>query len=110
MATESIRTVVDLEVETRLFSTTILHRLGRTGEALEHLRLAIESAPDRAELYSRRAQLESEVGKYAEALEDLDRFLRLSALDFEHPDVRRAYELRSLCEQRLAEAALRTTG
>jgi tetratricopeptide (TPR) repeat protein len=106
VATESIRTVTDLEVETRLFSTSILHRLGRTGEALEHLRIAIELDPDRADLYSRRAQLQSEVGLYAEALSDLDRFLRYSTLDFEHPDVRKAYELRTFCEGRLAESAL----
>jgi len=108
VATESIRAVTDLEVETRLFSTSILHRLGRSGEALEHLGLAIECAPERADLYSRRAQLESEVGRYAEAVEDLDRFLRFSELDFEHPDVRKAYELRSFCEGRMAESALRT--
>jgi tetratricopeptide (TPR) repeat protein len=110
VANESIRSVTDLEIETRLFSTSILHRLGRTGEALEHLRLSIEVAPERADLYSRRAQLQSEVGLYDEALADLDRFLRLSTLDFEHPDVRKAYELRSFCEGRLAESALNAGG
>jgi tetratricopeptide (TPR) repeat protein len=110
VATDSIRSVADLEVETRLLSTTILHGMGRTGEALEHLRLAIEVAPERADLYSRRAQLQSEVGLYVEALSDLDRFLRLSSLDFEHADVRKAYELRTFCEARLAESALNNAG
>ena len=87
--------------------TSILHTLGRTPEALEHVRDAIALEPDRAELYAQRAQLSSEIGRFQDAIGDLDRFLRISDKPFEHPDVRRAYELRTHCEGELAQAAAR---
>jgi len=98
---EGIRAKTDLQVDTLLLSTSVLHRLGRTGEALDSLRLAAELAPERPELYSQRAQLQAEVGRFRDALADIDKFLRLSTQEFEDPVVRRAYELRTFCEEQL---------
>ena len=97
-----VRDSVDLQVETHLFRTSILHRLGRTPEALTHVEQAISLDPDRADLYSIRAQLSAEIGLFEEAIADLDLFLRLCQHPFEHPDVRRAYDLRAECERRVA--------
>lgn len=101
---QSIRGAHDLMVETLLLSTSVLHRLGRTADALSSLGLAAELAPERPELYSQRAQLHAEVGRFAAAIEDVDRFLRLSDQPFEDPNVRRAYELRTFCEEQLLAA------
>jgi tetratricopeptide (TPR) repeat protein len=102
---KGIQHKTELEVDTLLLSTSVLHRLGRTGEALDTLRLAAELSPNRPELYSQRAQLQAEVGRFNDALADIDRFLRLSKQSFEDPVVRRAYELRSFCEEQLLAAA-----
>ena len=110
VARESVRATTDLLIETHLFRTSILHRLGRTGDALDDVEAAIILDATRADLYSTRAQLNSEVGLFAEAIEDLDKFLRLSTHPFEHPDVRRAYDLRAFCETHLVDQAAASGG
>ena len=58
--------------------------------------------PEQSNVHSQRAQLLQEGGHHAEAIASIDEFLRLSNLDFSHPDIRRAYNVRSI-----SEAALR---
>jgi tetratricopeptide (TPR) repeat protein len=103
---ESIDAAIELQVDTLLLSTSMLHRLGRTGDALASLALAAELAPSRPALYSQRAQLHAEVGRFAEAIEDVETFLRLSKQPFEDPNVRRAFELRTHCEEELLKQGL----
>ena len=101
---ENERMAADLQLETRLFAASLLHRLGRDAEAIEELGAAVILRPELAQLYSRRAQLLGAVGEHERAIEDLDRFLRLSDEPFEHPNVQRAFKLRTQCERELDPA------
>ncbi len=98
------RAAARLQAETHLFVATLLFRLGRYEEAIPHLDSVVRDAPEMATAYSIRGQLNSRAGRYAEAIQDLDRYLALSDAPFEHPDVRRAFELRAECEKQLAQA------
>jgi Tfp pilus assembly protein PilF len=84
--------------ETHLAASTSLVQLGRAAEALPHLDSAAALEPERAEIYSRRAQLHKDAGRIPEAREDIQRFLKLSMLPVEHPDMRRAYDLLQECD------------
>jgi tetratricopeptide (TPR) repeat protein len=101
---ENERIAQDLQTETHLFASTILNSQGRTQEAITHLDAVVESRPSLPQAYSLRAQLLVKHGVYDRALSDLDRFLALSDQPFEHPDVRRAFELRSHCDMQLRGA------
>ena len=98
---ENERAAADLQRETHLFAATVLNRQGRYAEGIEHLDAVTGEFPDVPQVYSLRAQLHSRVGDYDRALADLDRFLQLSDLPYEHPDVRRAFELRAEFERKL---------
>ena len=67
-------------------------------EARAHLDASLALDPGRGECYSRRAQLNLEAGRCAEAVADIDQFLRLSSQPFEHPDMRKAWQLRREAE------------
>lgn len=97
---ESKQDSVDLLVNTRLTLYTILVDQGRLEEAVEELAQVLEIEPDRAEVFSRRAQLRHQLGQYGGAIRDLNRFLELSTfnLSFEDPDIQQAYSLRAACE------------
>ena len=94
---EIVRNTSLLIVETRLHASALLVRLDRKQEAVEELDRVLAIEPGRAEAYSRRATLLKDLGRYAEAIPNIDEFLRLSELEFEHPDIRRAYQLRAEC-------------
>ncbi|MCK6446367.1 MAG: tetratricopeptide repeat protein [Planctomycetes bacterium] len=82
----------------------ILYRtLGRRDEELAALEQALLYAPDLPEIHSRRGQALAELGRPTEAIASLENFLKLSTLEFEHPDIQRAYELIAECKR--AEAA-----
>jgi tetratricopeptide (TPR) repeat protein len=87
-----------LQVETHLQATTLLVRLARKPEAIGHLDSVLVLAPELANAYSRRAEILHALGRDEEAVPNIDEFLRLSKLKFEHPDIRRAFELRAECE------------
>ncbi|MEW6071805.1 MAG: tetratricopeptide repeat protein [Planctomycetota bacterium] len=96
---------VELLKETHLFAASLLQGIDRPAEAAQHLDQVVEIDPSIPQVYSRRAQLHAEAEEWDLAIADLDRFLRLAeALPFEHPDVRRAFDLRADCEARLAAA------
>jgi hypothetical protein len=54
--------------------------------------------PQRAEIYSRKAQVEKELGRYVDAVRDIDKFIGISKQDADHPDIQRAWRLRKECE------------
>jgi tetratricopeptide (TPR) repeat protein len=87
-----------LTVDTLVFASDALVKLEARDQAVDWLGTAIELAPKRADLYGLRAKRLHDLARYAEAITDIDAFLRLSEHPFEHPDVRGAYELRSKCE------------
>lgn len=93
-----------LVLETHLQASGLLVALGRKGEAIEQLDAALALAPDRAELYSRRAQLRRDLGNHEAARGDIEQFLKLSKLGLDHPDVQRALDLLSECEVALARS------
>ncbi len=94
-----------LIAETHLFAASVSNDLGQHHEAVLHLDEVEKIDPARTETFSLRAQLHAKLGDYDLAIRDLDQFLRLADhLPFEHPDIRRAFDLRSDCEDRLAAA------
>jgi len=101
---ENTRIAVRLQIDTHVFASTLLYRLERYDEALEHLDRVIEGVPLLPQAYSQRAQIYIAQGNFEAAIPDLDQFLRLSDEPFEHPDVRKAFDLRAECEQQLARA------
>lgn len=87
-----------LVLETHLQASGLLVTLGRKGEAVEQLDAALALAPERAEIYSRRAQLRRDLGQHDAARSDIEQFLKRSELALDHPDVQRALDLLSECE------------
>lgn len=93
-----------LVLETHMQASTLLVKLGRKREGVEQLDAAAQLDPQRAEIYSRRAQLLMDLGDHANARRDIEQFLKLSPLDVQHPDVQRALDLLSECEVALGKA------
>jgi tetratricopeptide (TPR) repeat protein len=91
----------ELTIATHFAASTLLMKLGRKSEAVEHLDQVVLWSPNLADAYSRRAQVLYELGRFDEARANLDEFLRLSNLDFDHPDIQRAYQLRAECDSRV---------
>lgn len=100
----NVRIATRLQIDTHVFASTVLNRLKRYDLALEHLDEVIEAVPLLPQAYSLRAQVYIAMGDYEAAIPDLDQYLRLSEEPFEHPDVRRAFDLRTQCEEQLALA------
>ncbi len=92
----------EMTVATHFAAAALLVKLGRKTEAAGHLDLVVLLAPDTAQAYSRRAQLLFELGRFEEARANLDDFLRLTDLPFEHADVQRAFKTKVECDKRLA--------
>jgi tetratricopeptide (TPR) repeat protein len=99
---ERIRTNVDrltsLEGAVLLQASSTTLSLDRREQALAYLSRLLTIDPDLPEAHSRRAQLLMDLERYEEAIAGIDSYLRLAGLPFEHPYVRRAYELRRACE------------
>jgi tetratricopeptide (TPR) repeat protein len=89
------RAAVELENDTHVFAATLLFRLERYAEGLPHLDAVVAMNPELAQAYSLRGQFRARSGEYEGAIEDLDRYIRLSKAPFEHPDIQRAFELRA---------------
>jgi len=102
----------ELQVATHLTAATLLVSLDRTEDALGHLDSAAALRPDMPEIHSRRAQLLERLHRPAEAVLAIQEFLRATDLPFEHPDVKRAYDLLAQCqrEAREQEAAASAVG
>lgn len=87
--------------ETHLFAYSLNLELERPEAAMEHLDKALQLRPKQADIWSRRAQLQFELGNYESAIEDVMQFVRLSDKPFDDPDIRRAWELKNEAEVRL---------
>jgi tetratricopeptide (TPR) repeat protein len=92
----------ELQLSSYLQQASVLRELGRHEEELERLTLAHELDPDRPDLIGRRAQVLMGLGRYGEALNDIDAFLKLTPEGYDHPDTRLAYELRLTCHYFIA--------
>lgn len=86
---------VQVLVETHFLAATLCERTGRPADALAHLDRLLELDPRLPETYSLRAQVLHGAGRTDEALADLDRFISQSDKTWEHPDIRRALDLRT---------------
>ncbi len=93
-----IKRLTHRQVATHLHAATLLVKSGDKAEAIGHLDVVAELDPERSEVFSRRAELALELGRYDQAIVDIDTFLRLCKKDFEHPDVKRAWRLRGEAE------------
>ncbi|MBI5434523.1 MAG: tetratricopeptide repeat protein [Planctomycetes bacterium] len=83
-------------------AATLYRTLGRPEDELAALDQALLYAPDLPEIHSRRGQVLAELGRSAEAIASLENFLKLSTLEFEHPDIQRAYEMIAACKRSAA--------
>ena len=102
-ARDNLADLDELEVAVQLHAATTLVLMERKPDAVERLGRACALVPDLAALHSRRAQLLVELGRYEEGLAEIDEYLRLAeGLPFEHPDIRRAYNLQQVCRSSLA--------
>lgn len=88
-------------VATHMTAYQLCVDLDQKDKALAHVDAAVALDPKRPECYSRRAQLQLERGEYAAAIKDIDQFLAASELAFEHPDMRKAWQIRRDAENAL---------
>jgi tetratricopeptide (TPR) repeat protein len=101
-----VRQQTDTEIGARLLASSALYETQRYQEACAHLDAAIALDLDRAELYSRRADIRRQLGRYEEAIADIEAFMRRTDRPADHPDISRAWRLRAECEQRMRAARL----
>jgi tetratricopeptide (TPR) repeat protein len=92
----------ELWVSTQLFAAETCRELGRDSAALEHLDSALAADPKRTEAYGRRGQILKDLGRPEEARRAVQDYLRQAGLEYDHPDVRRAYELLAECDRMIA--------
>lgn len=95
----------DLEIATHFYASSAMRRLGRTEDAVRQLDAIAAIDSELPEVYSRRAELLHALGRNPEAILDIDRFLKRSQHPYEHPDIKRAYDLRTRCEAAVRDAA-----
>ena len=90
-----------LEASVHLNSYSILAATDELGPALKHLESAAALNPSDSTIHSRRAELLIELGRHAEALTSIDTFLSSTEDTFNSQDVRRAFQLRAVCQAAL---------
>jgi tetratricopeptide (TPR) repeat protein len=101
-----VRQAQSLQVASRLHLANVLRTLGRLEEAEAELSAILALDPRRHDVVGRRAQLRATMGRWADALQDVEEYLRLTPDPYEHPDTQRAYRLKAECEEHLATAKL----
>jgi tetratricopeptide (TPR) repeat protein len=99
-----IQTMIELQINTHLHAADIFTTQGRPEEALDQLDRALAFTPDLPDAWARRALILKDMGRYEEARRSAEHFLRRSAEPYDHPDVRRAYDLMTECERLEREA------
>jgi tetratricopeptide (TPR) repeat protein len=92
-----VKRLTDLEVVSRSHAARLHHELGRPGQALEQLDIAIDLAPDRPDLHGMRAVVQKELGHYDAAIADAERFIALSPQSGDSPDIQKAHDLLREC-------------
>lgn len=101
---QQVENAADLMVSACLFAAELERGLGLVESALEHLNYALEINPDLPDGYSMRAQLMAETGRLEEAVADIDRFIARSKKPYEHPDIRKAFELLTTWNRTIQES------
>ncbi len=96
---EVARTTENLLAETHFFAYSLALALDRKQEALEHLNQTVEMRPKLTEAWSRRAQLNFDLGHFAQTVADVTQFVKLSDKPFDDPDIRQAWQLKHDAEQ-----------
>ncbi len=99
----------DLAERSHMLAATMLHEMGRSEDALEHLTAAAEIVPRSADVWSHRAQILLDLDLYQASIEATDQFLRLSTEDFDHPDIQAGYDLKSRAQEALDNANFEAT-
>jgi len=87
-----------LETSIHLNSYTLLAASKSLDAALAHLESAATLDPSDSTIFSRRAELLVELGRHAEALSSIETFLSSTDATFDSKDVRRAFQLRAVCQ------------
>lgn len=95
----------ELVIETHLALHDLYRGEERLGPALEQLDAALALEPKRPELFGRRAELSMLLGRYDQALWDIDRLLSTSSLELDHPDIQRAFALQREARAQIAKAS-----
>ncbi|MHC4379147.1 MAG: tetratricopeptide repeat protein [Planctomycetota bacterium] len=95
----------ELVIETHLALHDLYRGEERLGPALEQLDAALALEPKRPELFGRRAELSMLLGRYDQALWDIDRLLSTSNLELDHPDIQRAFALQREARAQIAKAS-----
>lgn len=98
---DTVRQLTRMETAAHLTAADLALSLDRFEDALGQLDDAIALEPKRAESYSRRAQVNHELKRFAAAIQDVEKFVALSDLDPNHPDIERAFALRKQCQDAL---------
>ena len=103
-----VRTLDDLAITVRRKAAALELELRRPERALLQLDAVLEVDPNIKEVHAMRGQLLASLGRHREAIVAIDRYLELGRpMPFEHPDVQRAYRLRTAWSH---EAEQRETG
>jgi len=89
------------EIAVREAMALTLYRLGRHEEAIDHLSRSILLGPGRAEPYLNRAQVFRKLGRHAEAVLDLKKFIKHTELTPDDEDAQKAVELLRDSEQKM---------
>lgn len=95
----------ELVIETHLALHDLYRGDDRLGPALEQLDAALALEPERPELFGRRAELSMLLGRFDQALWDIDRLLSTSQLELDHPDIQRAFSLQREARAQIAKAS-----
>lgn len=101
---DTVRMLTRTETTAHVTASTFALQLNRPADALVHLDTAAELDPSRAECFSLRAQVNHDLGRHADAIRDVERFIALSDKDPNHPDIERAFRLRKQCQDALGGA------
>jgi tetratricopeptide (TPR) repeat protein len=91
----------NLLVETRWLAYSIENSRQKPAAALAHLDRIIQLTPNNEIAYSRRAQVQFDLGNYQAAIDDALEFVRRSDKPLEDPDIRKAWQLRYDAEAKL---------
>lgn len=98
----NINQLEELEIAVHLqAAATLNNQLRRPEQALEHLDQIIAFDATIPETYSQKAQLLVKLERYEDAIAAIDQYMRLALLDFDHPDIQRAWRIRNDCEAAL---------
>jgi tetratricopeptide (TPR) repeat protein len=95
---ETVRQLTRMETTAHLTAGDLALSLNKLEEALAQFDDALALDPVCADGYSRRAQVHHELGQFAAAIQDVEKYVRVSDRDPNHPDIEKAFRLRKECQ------------